>query len=74
MPLWCPKCHAMLPEGLEKCPSCGVKLCKPKSEESDEEFSRADYFWYSAYTIGVVLIPIIVVIGISLLCLFLYFR
>lgn len=73
MPVWCPKCHGMLPEGLEKCPRCGARLGKPKAQ-GEEEFTGADMFWYSAYTIGVVLIPIIIAAGIVLLCLFLYFR
>ncbi len=71
MPVWCPDCHAMLAEGTEQCPRCGAQIADPASEET---FSKSDIAWFSAYTIAIVLIPIIVGIGIALLCLFLFFR
>lgn len=71
MPIWCPDCHAMLVEGTEKCPRCGARISDPESEET---FSRSDIAWFSAYTIAIILIPIIVGIGIAFLCLFLFFR
>jgi hypothetical protein len=71
MPVWCPECNAMLAEGTEECPRCGALIKDPSGEE---EFSRSDIAWFSAYTIGIVLIPIIIGIGIALLCLFLFFR
>ncbi len=71
MPVWCPDCHAMLAEGTEECPRCGAQINAP---ESGETFSKSDIAWFSAYTIAIVLIPIIVGIGIALLCLFLFFR
>lgn len=71
MPVWCPECNAMLAEGTEECPRCGATIKDPSGEE---EFSRSDIAWFSAYTIGIVLIPIIIGIGIALLCLFLFFR
>jgi hypothetical protein len=61
----------MLTEGTEECPRCGAKINDP---DSDEVFSREDIAWFSAYTIAIVLIPIIAGIGIALLCLFLFFR
>jgi hypothetical protein len=61
----------MLAEGTEQCPRCGAQLSDSLSEET---FSRSDIAWFSAYTIAVVLIPIIIGIGIALLCLFLFFR
>ena len=71
MPVWCPECNAMLAEGTEECPRCGAQINDP---ESEEVFSKSDIAWFSAYTIAIVLIPIIVGIGIALLCLFLFFR
>jgi hypothetical protein len=71
MPVWCPECNAMLAEGTEQCPRCGAKINESSTEEG---FSRSDVAWFSAYTIAIVLIPIIVGIGIALLCLFLFFR
>lgn len=69
MPVWCPDCHAMLPEGLNECPKCGARL-----GDSNEEgkIGRSDIFWMSAYTIGIALIPIVVVLIISLLCILLF--
>ena len=75
MPIWCPQCHAMLPESLEECPRCGARLGKVDSAGSEEEgFSRADMFWYSAYTIGIVLIPFFIVVVVGLLCVWLFSR
>ncbi len=71
MPLWCPECHAMLPEGTQKCPRCGARLDLGESEEQSD-FSRSDFFWYSAYTIGIVLIPIIIAVLIGLICILLF--
>jgi len=71
MPDWCPKCNAMLAEGTEECPRCGARI---NGSNSEEGFSKSDIAWFSAYTIAIVLIPIIVGIGIALLCLFLFFR
>jgi hypothetical protein len=61
----------MLAEGTGECPRCGALI---KDPSSGEEFSRSEIAWFSAYTIGIVLVPIIVGIGIALLCLFLFFR
>lgn len=71
MPVWCPECNAMLSEGTEHCPRCGA-LIQDSSSEGD--FSRSDIAWFSAYTIAIVLIPIIAGIAIAFLCLFIFFR
>jgi RNA polymerase subunit RPABC4/transcription elongation factor Spt4 len=71
MPIWCPDCHAMLIEGTQECPRCGARIRDPQSEET---FNRSDIAWFSAYTIAIILIPIIIAIGIAFLCLFLFFR
>jgi uncharacterized paraquat-inducible protein A len=71
MPIWCPECNAMLVEGTEECPRCGTKINAPDPEQV---FNKSDIAWFSAYTIGIILIPIVVGIGIALICLFLFFR
>lgn len=71
MPVWCPDCNAMLVEGTEQCPRCGAQISQL---QPDETFSRSDIAWFSAYTIAIVLIPILVGVGIALLCLFIFFR
>lgn len=70
MPEWCPKCHAMLPPGLEKCPQCGTKLkSKQKiSSSSGIDLSNKDIFWYSVYIIGIGMIPVIATLLLGLLC------
>lgn len=73
MPVWCPKCNAMLPEGLEACPRCGARLGKAIDPTTDEiEPNRSDIFWLSAYTIGIVLIPILIGLAIGLICILLF--
>jgi hypothetical protein len=71
MPIWCPECHAMLPDGTQICPRCGARLNHVESE-GQSDFSRSDFFWYSAYTIGIVLIPIIIAVVIGLICVLLF--
>jgi hypothetical protein len=61
----------MLPEGVEECPRCGARLSK--AEPGDEgELGRSQVFWFSAYTIGIVLIPIVIGVVIGLLCILLF--
>jgi hypothetical protein len=69
MPVWCPKCHAMLPDGLEACPKCGTRL---GNSEEEGEIGRSDIFWMSAYSIGIVLIPVVVILIIGVLCILLF--
>jgi len=69
MPEWCPKCKAMLPPGLQKCPSCGAKLTAIQGNET----SNKEIFWLSAYIIGIALIPILIALGIGILCI-VFFR
>ncbi len=70
MPIWCPECNAMLAEGTEECPRCGTWI---QGSEANDGFSGSDVAWFSAYTIAIVLIPIIVGVGIALLCLLVLF-
>lgn len=71
MPVWCPNCNAMLPEGLEKCPRCGARLDR---SEQEGEIGRKDVAWISAYTIGILLIPLVIglLIGLACILIFLY--
>jgi hypothetical protein len=70
MPEWCPECNAMLVEGTVECPRCGAQLAG--SGEGDE-FSNSDIAWFSAYTIAILLIPLIIGIAVALLCLLVLF-
>ena len=63
---WCPKCHAMLSPGTEKCPGCGARL--KKQGMTDGWFDKRDIFWMSLYMIGLVAIPIVLFVVIALLC------
>jgi len=71
MTVWCPNCHAMLPEGLEACPRCGESLAGAKPQ-SEEQISRSAIVWYSAYTIGIALLVIAVGVAVILLCTLLF--
>jgi rRNA maturation protein Nop10 len=64
MPEWCPRCNAMLPEGLQKCPRCGKKL----NTTVGSDYSMKDIFGISSYVLMIVLIPVILVIIIGLVC------
>jgi hypothetical protein len=69
MPIWCSNCNAMLVEGTEQCPRCGTHL---KENEPEGGFSRSDFAWFSAYTIGILLIMIFIGVGLGLICIFLF--
>jgi uncharacterized paraquat-inducible protein A len=67
MPVWCHQCHAMLTEGSTECPRCGANL---GISDDNEGFSRSDIAWFSAYTIGILIIPLIIIVAIGLICIF----
>jgi hypothetical protein len=61
----------MLSEGLEECPRCGTLLNQSgKGGKSTDD--RSTIFWLSAYTIGIVLVPIIAGVMIGLICILLF--
>ena len=64
---WCPKCRAMLPPGLDKCPNCGKKL----RSKNPEEWTLGDIFKLTATILGFLLIPIAFVVGVAALCIYL---
>jgi predicted amidophosphoribosyltransferase len=82
MPDWCPKCHGMLPPGLETCPRCGAKLDEAQEapafgpyiyqEPPQPQVSAKDIFYYSAYIIGILLIPLVIGLILALICIFVF--
>lgn len=66
MPVWCPKCRAMLPEGQKKCPVCGAKL------PAEGSFSCSEILIFSLYIMGVTVVPLLIVFGIGFLCVILF--
>lgn len=57
---YCPKCNAQLPPGLEKCPNCGHRL----PSRGKDEYTLRDVIWLTFTTLGIVLIPLLIIIGI----------
>jgi len=64
---YCPKCNAQLPPGLQKCPICGHKL----RGKLNDEFTLKDIFSLTASILGIVLVPLLIIIGIVLLIILL---
>lgn len=64
MPEWCPRCHAMLPEGLESCPRCGKRL----RSGSDDNLTLKDILSLSSSVLLIILIPVVLIIIGALLC------
>jgi hypothetical protein len=60
---WCPKCNAMLPAHLERCPRCKANLKGGGSQMMGEIFR------ITAVIVGVGLIPFIVIVAIGLICI-----
>ena len=71
MPDWCPECNAMLVEGSEECPRCGAQI---SGQGGDETLKGSDIAWFSAYTIAILVIPIVIGIAVALICLLVFFR
>jgi ribosomal protein L40E len=57
---YCPKCNAQLPPGLEKCPNCGHRL----RSKGKDEYTMRDVISLSISILGIVLLPVLIVIGI----------
>ncbi len=57
---YCPKCGAQLPPGLQKCPNCGHKL----RAKTPDEYTARDMIWLTCSTLGIVLVPLLIVVGI----------
>jgi hypothetical protein len=64
MPEWCPRCNAMLPEGLEKCPRCGKKL----PSTPGPNYTLKDILGISSYVFMIVLVPVVLVLIVGILC------
>lgn len=70
MPVWCPKCHAMLPDGLEKCPRCAAKL--PKAPANPNSFTSREILLLTLETFKIILLPIVIALAGGLLCWLLF--
>lgn len=64
MPVWCPKCNAMLAEGQVECPVCGARL----GGESGAGAERSAAIWIALYTLGIALVPVILAALIGIAC------
>lgn len=66
MPVWCPKCHAMLPDGVEKCPRCAAKL--PKASTDPNSFTNREIFLLTLEVFKIILLPIVLALVAGALC------
>lgn len=73
MPQFCPKCGAMMADGIERCSVCGSRM-QPPMMDKETGFTWRDFFSYNLYVIGIVLIAILVPLALVLGCLLLYMR
>ncbi|GAB4529049.1 MAG: hypothetical protein Fur0018_15380 [Anaerolineales bacterium] len=67
MPVWCPKCHAMLSDGTVKCPRCGAKL--PKTPSDPNTLTRQEFKAVLAEAYKFALLPVAMALLAGLLCL-----
>ncbi|MFZ2095426.1 MAG: zinc-ribbon domain-containing protein [Anaerolineales bacterium] len=63
---YCPKCNAQLPPGLEKCPNCGHHLLAKRKDE----YTLPDILWLSLTILGIILLPLLIIIGIVWLIIY----
>ncbi len=67
MPTWCPKCHAMLPDGTSRCPRCGAKL--PKVSTDPNALTRQEFKAVLVEAYKFALLPVGLVLLVGILCL-----
>lgn len=72
MPVWCPKCGAMLADGTERCPRCDTKLEASGGGEAD--LSTKEIWNLTFYILRILLVPVLVALVIGLICYLTYFR
>ncbi len=60
---WCPKCNAMLPAHMERCPRCKANL-KGGGAQTFREMLQI-----SGVVFAVAIIPIVIVVAIGLICI-----
>ncbi len=66
MPVWCPKCNAMLPDGTQQCPACGAKI---SNSSPGTGIGKDELRSIGLYIFGIALIPIVLAIILGILCL-----
>ncbi len=71
MPTFCPKCNAMLPDGLEKCPRCGTKLPKAPGDPNALTPQEWRVLLLEAYKFA--LLPIGLAFLLGIICLILLY-
>ncbi len=67
MPTWCPKCHAMLADGTQKCPRCGKKL--PRASANPGGLSPQEFKAVLLEAYKFALLPVALALLAGLLCL-----
>lgn len=67
MPTWCPKCHAMLPDGTSRCPRCGAKL--PKAPADPNALTRQELKALLVEAYKFALLPVGLALLVGILCL-----
>jgi predicted nucleic acid-binding Zn ribbon protein len=72
MPVWCAKCGAMLPDGLEICPRCG-HIINSKIEQKTDLNAR-EIWNLTFYILKLLLVPVLLVLGVSVLCYLVFFQ
>ncbi len=67
MPVWCPKCNAMLAEGTSTCPRCGAKL--PQAPQDPNALTPQEWkaVLWEAYKFA--LLPVALAVLLGLACL-----
>jgi len=62
MPVFCPHCGVMQPEGVAKCANCGKPM--PKAESPADEIGPAEMRVYVGVVLRYTVLPILVTIAV----------
>jgi uncharacterized membrane protein YvbJ len=62
MPVFCPHCGVMQPEGVAKCANCGKPM--PKAETPADEIGPAEMRTYVGVVLRYTVVPIVITIAV----------
>ena len=60
MPVFCPNCGVMQPEGVAQCANCGKPMPGAKDDQSADEIARPEAMAYVGLAFRYTVLPIII--------------
>ncbi len=64
MPVFCPNCGVMQPEGVAQCANCGKPIPAARAAQSSDEITRPETMAYIGLAFKYTLLPIIITVAV----------